>query len=52
MNNRDTQYISAARTALTGMVSIHAQSKLVVTPQRTALNLFVAPTPMIEPVIV
>ena len=42
----------AARNAETGMVRIQAQSKLIVTPQRTALNLFVAPTPIIEPAIV
>ena len=39
-------------TADTGMVKIHAQSKLIVTPQRTAEILFVIPTPMILPVIV
>ena len=37
---------------LTGMVKIHAHSRFVVTPHLTALNLFVAPTPMIDPVIV
>src|SRR5258708_2009901 len=42
----------AASRALTGIVSIQAQSRLIVTPQRTADNLLVAPTPMIEPVIV
>ena len=44
--------MNAARTALTGMVKTHAQSRLTVTPQRTALSRFVAPTPIIEPVIV
>ena len=39
-------------TALTGMVSIHAQRRLIVTPHLTADNLFVAPTPMIDPVMV
>ena len=34
------------------MVSIHAQIRLKVTPQRTADNRLVAPTPIIEPVIV
>lgn len=34
------------------MVNIHAQSKFMVTPQRTADSRLVAPTPMIEPVIV
>lgn len=42
----------AASKPLTGMVSIHAQTRLMVTPQRTALNLFVAPTPIIAPVMV
>lgn len=42
----------AASRPLTGMVKIQAQSKLIVTPQRTALRRFVAPTPMIEPVMV
>ena len=42
----------AAKIALTGMVSIHAHNKFKVTPQRTADNLFVAPTPTIEPVMV
>ena len=42
----------AASKPLTGMVSIQAQIRLMVTPQRTALNLLVAPTPMIDPVIV
>jgi len=35
-----------------GIVNTHAQIKLIVTPQRTAERRFVAPTPMIEPVIV
>lgn len=34
------------------MVRIHAQSKLMVTPQRTALKRLVAPTPMMDPVMV
>ena len=38
--------------ALTGMVNIHAQSKFMVTPHRTAESRLVAPTPMIEPVMV
>src|SRR5882762_9259752 len=42
----------AASRALTGIVSIQAQRRLMVTPQRTADNRLVAPTPMIEPVIV
>ena len=42
----------AANKPETGMVKIHAQSKLIVTPHLTALKRFVAPTPMIEPVMV
>src|SRR5690606_4677274 len=38
--------------AETGMVNIHAQSKLIVTPHLTADIRLVTPTPMIEPVIV
>ena len=34
------------------MVRIQAQSRLIVTPHLTALKRFVAPTPIIEPVIV
>ena len=34
------------------MVIIHATIIFLVTPHRTALNLFVAPAPMIEPVMV
>ena len=42
----------AANNAEIGMVRIHAHSKFTVTPQRTADNLFVAPPPIIEPVMV
>lgn len=42
----------AASTALTGIVNIQAHSKLVVTPHLTALNLLVAPTPIMDPVMV
>ena len=42
----------AARKALTGMVSIHAHNRLTVTPHLTADNRLVAPTPMIDPVMV
>ena len=42
----------AANKAEIGMVTIHAQSRLMVTPQRTALKRLVAPTPIIEPVMV
>ena len=42
----------AAIAAETGIVRTQAHNKLMVTPQRTALNRFVAPTPMIEPVMV
>lgn len=38
--------------ALTGIVNIHAQSRFTVTPHLTAEILRVAPTPMIEPVMV
>src|ERR1700712_497670 len=34
------------------MVSIHAHKRLIVTPQRTADKRLVAPTPIMEPVIV
>src|SRR3954471_19269037 len=42
----------AAKMPLIGIVSIQAHNSVTVTPQRTADNLFVAPTPIIEPVIV
>ena len=41
-----------ATRALTGIVNIHAQIRLNVTPHRTADRRFVAPTPTIEPVSV
>src|ERR1700761_6568689 len=41
-----------AKSPLTGIVSTQAQIRLIVTPQRTALNLLVTPAPIIEPVIV
>ena len=41
-----------ASNADMGMVSIHAQSRLTVTPHLTALKRLVAPTPMMEPVMV
>ena len=41
-----------ATKALTGIVRIHAQRRLMVTPQRTADKRLVAPTPMIDPVMV
>ena len=46
------QYTSAANNAETGIVNTHAQSKLTVTPQRTAEIRLVNPTPIIDPVIV
>ena len=46
------KYTSPAINALTGIVNIHAQSRLRVTPQRTADKRLVAPTPIIDPVIV
>ncbi len=44
--------IIAAIKPLTGMVSIHAHSRLTVTPHLTADNRLVAPTPMMDPVMV
>jgi hypothetical protein len=44
--------ISAAIKALTGMVNTHAHNRFTVTPHLTADKRLVAPTPMIEPVIV
>ena len=41
-----------AKKALIGIVKIHAQIKFTVTPQRTAETRLVAPTPMIETVMV
>lgn len=46
------QYTSAASNAETGIVSTQAQSKLTVTPQRTAEIRLVNPTPIMDPVIV
>jgi len=43
---------SAAMIAAAGMVSTHAQTIFVATPQRTADSRCVAPTPMIAPVMV
>ncbi len=51
-NKWSNVYISAASTALTGMVSIQAQTRLTVTPQRTADSRLVAPTPTMAPVMV
>ena len=45
-------YTPVANNPLTGIVNIHAQIRFTVTPQRTAESLFVAPTPMIDPVMV
>ena len=42
----------AAIKPLIGIVRIQAQRRLTVTPHRTADNRFVAPTPIIEPVMV
>src|SRR5690606_1712973 len=41
-----------ATNADTGIVKIHAHSKEIVTPQRTADTRFVIPTPIIDPVMV
>ena len=48
----ESEYNKAPIMAETGMVNTQAHSKLMVTPHLTALKRFVAPTPMIEPVIV
>ena len=42
----------AASNALTGMVKIHAHKRFTVTPHLTADKRLVAPTPIIDPVIV
>lgn len=47
-----TRYVNPAINAEIGMVKIQAQSKLMVTPQRTAEILLVTPTPMMDPVTV
>ena len=47
-----TKYTSAANNALTGIVSIHATNRLRVIPHLTAERRFVAPTPIIAPVMV
>ena len=44
--------IPAAMMPEIGMVKIHAQMIDPATPQRTAVNLLVEPTPIIAPVIV
>ena len=49
---RITHNAVAATAAEAGMVNSHAQTILRATPQRTADSRFVAPTPMIAPVIV
>src|SRR5580658_5920680 len=46
------KYTTAASKALTGMVNIQAHSRLIVTPHLTAERRLVAPTPMIDPVMV
>ena len=45
-------YTPAANKPLTGIVRIQAQRRFTVTPQRTADKRLVAPTPIIDPVIV
>lgn len=52
VNSVVIKYIKAAISAETGMVSTHAQSRLMVTPHLTADTRLVIPTPIIEPVIV
>src|SRR5205085_8349788 len=49
--SRSSVYVPAAIRNAAGMVRIHAQMICVATPQRTADNRRVAPTPTIDPVI-
>ena len=46
------QYTNIAISMLTGMVRIQATNRFVATPQRTADNLLVIPTPIMEPLMV
>src|SRR5947209_14116664 len=52
LNSLISQNSAAATAADAGIVKIHAQTIFPATPQRTADNLCVAPTPTIAPVIV
>jgi len=47
-----TKQETAATNAEQGIVSIHAHTIVPATPQRTALNLLIEPTPIIAPVMV
>src|SRR5438034_875156 len=47
-----TKYVSAPTNAEEGIVRIHAMIMLPATPHRTPESRFVAPTPMIAPVMV
>lgn len=51
-NNLSRKKMRAAISALIGIVKIHAHKRLIVTPQRTADKRLVAPTPIMEPVMV
>src|SRR5678809_635468 len=46
------EYTPAASNPLTGIVKIQAHKRFTVTPHRTAERRFVAPTPIMAPVIV
>ena len=50
--SRITQKITPAAAAEAGIVMIHAQTIRRATPQRTADSRWIAPTPIIAPVIV
>ena len=52
INNFIRKKNKAAINPLIGIVIIHAQSRLTVTPHLTADSLLVAPTPIMEPVMV
>ena len=52
MKDDTTKYVAAEIKAEMGMVKTQAQIILPATPQRTADNLLLAPTPTMAPVIV
>src|SRR6058998_3783515 len=51
-SRRSANHVAPATSADAGIVRIHAQTIRPATPQRTAEKRWIAPTPMIEPVIV
>src|SRR2546427_7465166 len=51
-SRRITNHVAPATSAEAGIVKIHAQTMRPATPQRTAEKRWMAPTPMIEPVMV